>query len=106
MPADDYTPTTKQVRRAYMAGMWQAFIASAGEHAAEFDRWLAAHDAQARAEAGAQALRDAAEDVAASRGYGLQYPDGDRFDIGSDAADGIGDWLRLRADTITQEDTP
>lgn len=36
-----FTPTTEQAKRAYVTGMRQAFIASAGEHAEEFDRWLA-----------------------------------------------------------------
>jgi hypothetical protein len=55
--ADEYTPTTEQVARAYTVGMRQAFIASAGEHDAEFTRWLAAHDR----EVAAKALREAAE---------------------------------------------
>lgn len=44
----DYTPTTEQVRNAYVRGMRDTFIASAGEHREEFDRWVAAHDAEAR----------------------------------------------------------
>lgn len=36
----DYTPTTGAVRAAYTRAMRQAFIASTGEHIAEFDRWL------------------------------------------------------------------
>lgn len=40
----EYTPTTETVRRAYITGMRQAFIASAGEHAEEFTRWMAEHD--------------------------------------------------------------
>lgn len=36
----DYTPTTGRVRDAYTRALRQAFIASSGEHNAEFDRWL------------------------------------------------------------------
>lgn len=46
-----YTPTTAHVRDSYIQGQRQAFIASAGEHAEEFDRWLAAHDAEVAAKA-------------------------------------------------------
>lgn len=35
-----YTPSTEQVRAAYVRAMRNAFIASAGEHEIEFDRWL------------------------------------------------------------------
>lgn len=37
----EYTPTTEQVREAYVRAMRNAFIASAGEHREEFSRWLA-----------------------------------------------------------------
>lgn len=37
---NEYTPTTEHVRDAYVRAMRNAFIASAGEHEAEFDRWL------------------------------------------------------------------
>lgn len=47
----DYTPTTDQVRSAYTRAMRNAFIASAGEHDAEFDRWLAGVIRQAKREA-------------------------------------------------------
>lgn len=36
----DYTPTTSTVRDAYTRALRNAFIASKGEHNAEFDRWL------------------------------------------------------------------
>jgi hypothetical protein len=39
-PITPYVPTTDQVKGAYIRGMRNAFIGSAGEHAAEFDRWL------------------------------------------------------------------
>jgi hypothetical protein len=53
----DYTPTTAQVKAAYVRAMRNAFIASEGEHREEFDRWLAARDA----EVAAAALREAAD---------------------------------------------
>lgn len=45
----DYTPTTEQVRNAYVRGMRDTFIASAGEHYEEFNRWMQAHDDEVRA---------------------------------------------------------
>lgn len=45
----DYTPTTEQVRNAYVRGMRDTFIASANEHYEEFDRWMQAHDDEVRA---------------------------------------------------------
>lgn len=45
----DYTPTTEQVRDAYVRGMRDTFIASAGEHREEFDRWVQARDDDVRA---------------------------------------------------------
>jgi hypothetical protein len=47
----DYTPTTEQVKAAYVRAMRNAFIASEGEHREEFRRWLAAHDAEVAAAA-------------------------------------------------------
>ena len=44
--SDEYTPTTDVVRDAYVRGMRQAFIASSGEHADEFDRWVTQERAQ------------------------------------------------------------
>lgn len=40
MTTDEYTPTTEQVRDAYVRAMRNAFVAAAWEHEAEFDRWL------------------------------------------------------------------
>lgn len=37
----EFTPTTVQVRDAYVRQLRNAFVASTGEHEAEFDRWLA-----------------------------------------------------------------
>lgn len=39
---EPFTPTTEQVRAAYVRASRQAFIAATSEHEAEFDRWLAA----------------------------------------------------------------
>ena len=47
----DYTPTTEEVREDYALGRNE--VVGAGwydQHRAEFDRWLAAHDAEKRAE--------------------------------------------------------
>jgi hypothetical protein len=52
-----YTPSQRIVRDGYVRGLRQAFVASEGQHKEEFDRWLAAHDA----EVAATALREAAE---------------------------------------------
>lgn len=46
----DWTPTTTHVRDAYVRQMRDAFVASTGEHEAEFDRWLRQVQAQAWAE--------------------------------------------------------
>ena len=43
--ADEYVPTTEQVRYAYATRMAPV---RDGERYAEFDRWLAAHDAEIR----------------------------------------------------------
>ena len=42
---DDYTPTTEDVRESYT--YFRGAIPTV-EHEAEFDRWLAAHDAEVR----------------------------------------------------------
>ena len=47
----DWTPNEEQAKRAYVTGMRQAFIASAGEHAEEWDRFIAAHDRVVAAQA-------------------------------------------------------
>lgn len=50
--SDEYTPTTEQVLDNYVEGM-SAFYGDSGqvEYARQFDRWLAAHDAETRAKA-------------------------------------------------------
>jgi len=46
-----YTPTMGEVRKAYAAGMRSGgAVGSAGTWRLEFNRWLAAHDAEKRAE--------------------------------------------------------
>ena len=47
---NEYVPNTEHVRDAYVRAMRNAFIASAGEHEAEFDRWLERVRAEERAE--------------------------------------------------------
>ena len=42
---DDYTPSTEDVRESYT--YFRGTIPTV-EHGAEFDRWLAAHDAEVR----------------------------------------------------------
>lgn len=57
MSESEYTPNTEQVRRywQYGANAWSAASADdrdlVGSIGAEFDRWLAAHDAEVKAEA-------------------------------------------------------
>ena len=52
---DDYTPTTEEVRGTYVAYSFRDCFEKPGptqpkgEWGAEFDRWLAAHDAEVRA---------------------------------------------------------
>lgn len=45
---DTYTPTTDEVREAYAGYAWLG--PGRSDVTPEFDRWLAAHDAQVRAE--------------------------------------------------------
>jgi hypothetical protein len=79
----DYTPTTAQVKAAYVRAMRNAFIASEGEHREEFGRWLAAHDAVVAA----AALREAADEM---QKIAL-------FITGKYA----NDWIRARAAALT-----
>lgn len=76
MRDSEFTPTTEQASRAYVTGMRQAFIASAGEHAEEFARFLAARDASIRA-----AALDEAADVVERKVTPLMYfgSDGEFF---------------------------
>lgn len=91
MPADDYTPFTPHLdslQTAWVVMCQQSRVAtqpSVEALEAEFDRAIA----RVRAEAGAQALRDAADGIEQVH-----------------APQRHSRWLRARADTITQEDTP
>ena len=57
----DYTPTTADVRHAYVSARSEEEFAASylSQFEPEFDRWLAAHDA----EVAAQALGDAADKI-------------------------------------------
>ena len=54
--SDEYTPTTEQVRSAWIFKRWDSIgqLRSEGSDA-EVDRWLAAHDAEIRTAAQAEA---------------------------------------------------
>lgn len=81
----DFTPTTEQVRDAYVRAMRNAFIASAGEHREEFDRWLETiiwnrHDLAITAITGAyREFTDTRDTYELARAIGqiLNGPDGD-----------------------------
>ena len=56
MRMTDYTPTTEEVREEYVYGAQEVdlddrVVVSFDEADARFDRWLAAHDAEVKAEA-------------------------------------------------------
>lgn len=61
----DFTPTTEQVRDAYVRAMRNAFIASAGEHREEFDRWLTGQRAYFEKNGYAERLADEAAGIEA-----------------------------------------
>lgn len=88
-----YTPTTDEVEHRYAYDELYSMDCEADHHA--FRRWLAAHDAEVRA----QALRDAADALDAYQG---DVPDDPRWtcDLGYY---GEAEWLRARADQ-TKED--
>ena len=84
----DYTPTTDDVRDYY----------GNGQVPEEFDRWLAAHDA----EVASKALRDAA-DAWQTGGWANGLPKGaDRVALILGMAQGATTWLRARADDLVQ----
>lgn len=85
-----HTPTTGYVRKTYSLGYLDGLLydeqqAQQAENLAEFDQWLAQHDA----EVAAKALRDAAS---------APIP---RAVLSS----GLRQWLRERADRIEREVT-
>lgn len=59
----NFTPNDLQVQEAYVSGMRTAFIASAGEHREEFERWISHHDRQVRAVGSQQIAETIAEYV-------------------------------------------
>ena len=76
-----YTPTTATIRAEY-AGRVEAWEmthaeqeAARAEEVVEFDRWLAAHDAQVAA----KAVRDAADDIAARANGSALIANADRW---------------------------
>lgn len=54
----DYTPTTEEVRLEYMAVRWGKNDTVSFDARAEFDRWLAARDAEVAAKAYERAILD------------------------------------------------
>ena len=86
---DEYTPTTGEVRRFFVEGKSEEMHAASwiDRYAGEFDRWLAAHDA----EVAARALREAAEAA-----YD-EWPGGSGVHC-------TPEWLRVRADRIERQE--
>jgi len=56
----EYTPTTDEVRREYAAGRGRMGLAIDLDTHSDFNRWLAAHDAQVQRAARIAGLREAA----------------------------------------------
>ena len=79
----DYTPTTKEVREDYALGRNE--VVGAGwydQHRAEFDRWLAAHDAEVTAKALERGVDELGVYVGDEDGdYWTGYRDGQRRQI-------------------------
>ncbi|WP_019148799.1 hypothetical protein [Timonella senegalensis] len=89
----NYTPTTKQVREWYTHRNGEGFYAKRlRSRAQEFDRWLAEHDREVKA----QALEEAADDVWAQFGPTVMGP-GDLDDVY------FPEWLRARAQQLKEE---
>ena len=84
----DYTPTTDEVRDRYAWGRSDVGYVSYDEAEAEFDQWLAEHDAKVKADA----LRDAAEAWAE-----------DPESVDSETPADTRNWMRDRADKIEKE---
>jgi phage terminase Nu1 subunit (DNA packaging protein) len=88
----EYTPTTDEVRAMYVTGTPPHRV-SVPQGNAEFDRWLAQHDA----EVAARALRQAADDW--QTGEWANVPrHADRVADRLGAAQYVSDWLRARAE--------
>lgn len=118
---EQYTPTTEEVLRSYSLpsavtnpqrtdetfGKYLSRISIEGhqdqvrsEEAAR--RWLAAHDAQVRAEAVRTALGEAVLMQAGADGVTV-YDDREHYDRGRPKPLPIRDWLNTRADRIEKE---
>lgn len=82
--AEDYTPTTAQVRQLYANSM----------DPAGFNRWLA----EVRREAAEKALRDAADDPVAEEFLRALPP----AEYGEHAVETSAEWLRRRAAHIAR----
>lgn len=113
MTDDDYTPSERDVREVWVDDRISRDLsryphgeAHVPELEREFDRFIA----QVRADAGAQALRDAADDLAVQANEpGLIERAGRYQGYYAGVRSAMQDAetkLRARADTITQEDTP
>ena len=100
MPSDRHLPTDDEVRYPYIAH--RTPLVAAEQASQEFSDWLAAHDARVRAEAAAQALRDAADEF--RRQGAADLASGDLGGASTNSALYLA--LTARADTIAQEDRP
>lgn len=70
----DFTPTTTQVRDAYVRAMRNAFIASASEHEQEFERWLKLELFKSRQDGYALRIADERDGIGADRDEWLKTP--------------------------------
>ncbi|SNS43379.1 hypothetical protein SAMN06309944_0237 [Micrococcales bacterium KH10] len=86
----EYTPTTEQVRDAYSFDPVAEYHDPITPHhvinGRAFDRWLAAHEAEVKAEA----LREAVKDI-------------DYAGLGTYEANTVVSWLSTRADRIERD---
>lgn len=90
----DYTPTAEDVREAYAIYNANGFLVLSSMHQdhADFDRWLAAHDAQV--------LRNAADRLSSTGGVAHKLtPHGVLVTMAAPA----DEWLRVEADRIEEE---
>ena len=63
----DYTPMTEEVREAYATHRFNAYATYRGTSLDEFDQWLAAHDAEIRADEREQAAQRVAKAIKHNR---------------------------------------